>query len=348
MIHLQNVSKSYLVRNNLQTVLNGIDLIVQSGEKVGILGRNGSGKSTLIRLISGAIRPDRGKIKRNMTVSWPLAFSDAFQGNQTGLDCLRFVCRIYGIAKAVIDKKVAFVQDFAELGIYLYEPIKSYSSGMRARLSFAISMVVEFDCFLIDEVVAVGDSRFHQKCYEELFIKRGDRAFIIVSHDPTYIKTHCEKAAVLIKGRLHSFDNTDEAYDFYLSGQENRLKPEEIVAAYRFILGREPENQFIIEHYSACETLDDLRKILLLSNEFTTQGLLSPIERGLSHNLMVEDNLILHEQDIIFAYQFLLGRAPSLDEAKKLEQSKIEFSHLRKNLLNSDEFKQAFKKLHFC
>jgi capsular polysaccharide transport system ATP-binding protein len=107
------------------------------------------------------------------------------------------------------------VQDFSELGRYLREPIKTYSSGMRARLAFAISMAIDFDCFLIDEVIAVGDSRFHQKCYEELFVKRADRAMIIVSHDPGYIREHCNLASVLVAGKLNDFNNVDEAFSFY-------------------------------------------------------------------------------------------------------------------------------------
>lgn len=348
MIHLQNISKSYLVRGNLQIVLDGIDLAIHRGEKIGILGRNGSGKSTLIRLISGAIRPDIGKIKRNMTVSWPLAFSDAFQGNQTGLDCLRFVCRIYGVKKESIAEKIAFVQEFADLDLYFREPIKTYSSGMRARLSFAISMAVEFDCFLIDEVIAVGDNRFHQKCYEELFEKRKDRAFIIVSHDFAYIKAHCDKASVLIKGRLHSFSNIDDAHAFYMSGREDVVvKREEIIAAYRFILGREPENEAVIESYTSYESLQEVRKILLLSKEFCSATLLNTIERNPDNYLSGTEDFYVEEKDIILAYQLVLGREPHLEEAKKIEQSKMEFSSLRQKLLSSPEFNQELKKLNF-
>jgi len=212
MISIENVSKVYPVRDGVVTVLEDINLRVNPGEKLGILGRNGAGKSTMIRLISGAERPTAGVIERSMSVSWPLAFGGAFQGALTGLDNLRFICRIYG-TKA--EDKIDFVQEFSELGRYLREPVRAYSSGMRARLAFAISMIVEFDCFLIDEIIAVGDARFHEKCHVELFHKRNDRAMIIVSHDTSYIREHCERAVVLSKGRLYSFDTTDEAYAFY-------------------------------------------------------------------------------------------------------------------------------------
>ena len=112
-------------------------------------------------------------------------------------------------------KVIDFVEDFSELGSYLREPVRTYSAGMRARLAFALSMVVEFDCFLIDEIVAVGDARFTEKCRVELFEKRGDRAMIIVSHDPTYIRAHCDRASVLVDGKLHHFDDLDAAFSFY-------------------------------------------------------------------------------------------------------------------------------------
>lgn len=212
MIRLTGVDKTYGTRSGPVRVLRNVNLSVESGERVGILGRNGAGKSTLIRLISGAERPTRGLVERDMSVSWPLAFGGAFQGSLTGLDNLRFICRIYGVDPS---DKIDFVEQFSELGIYLREPVKSYSSGMRARLAFAISMIIEFDCFLIDEIIAVGDARFHQKCNYELFEKRGDRAMIIVSHDASYIREHCTRAAVLSAGNLHHHDTLDEAFEFY-------------------------------------------------------------------------------------------------------------------------------------
>jgi capsular polysaccharide transport system ATP-binding protein len=111
--------------------------------------------------------------------------------------------------------KIDYVQDFAELGKYFREPVKTYSNGMRSRLAFAISMAVEFDCFLIDEIISVGDARFHAKCQTELFEKRKDRAFVMVSHEAHNIREHCDRAAVLHAGKMHMFDDTDTAYAFY-------------------------------------------------------------------------------------------------------------------------------------
>jgi capsular polysaccharide transport system ATP-binding protein len=212
MIFIKDVVKQYHTRHGEVTVLDHINLTINNGEKVGILGRNGSGKSTMIRLISGAEQPSSGSIERSISISWPLAFGGAFQGTLTGLDNLRFICRIYGVE---FESRIDYVQEFSELGPYLKEPVKTYSSGMRARLAFAISMAVEFDCFLIDEIIAVGDSRFHEKCQYELFEKRKNRTMIIVSHQPDFIKTHCDKAAVLVAGKLYAFEQIDEAMAFY-------------------------------------------------------------------------------------------------------------------------------------
>ncbi len=212
MIEIHDLIKRYDTRHGEVTVLDQINLIIKPGEKVGILGRNGSGKSTLVRLISGAEQPTSGTVERSMSVSWPLAFFAGFQGTLTGLDNLRLVCRIYGVD---FKSRIPFVQDFSELGKYLTEPVKTYSAGMRSRLAFAISMSIEFDCFLIDEITAVGDRRFHEKCNDELFGKRGDRAMVIVSHQPDFIREHCDHAAVLVSGKLHRFDAIADAMRFY-------------------------------------------------------------------------------------------------------------------------------------
>ena len=214
MIEVDHISKQYYTRSGLKTVLDNVSFSLKKGEKSGILGRNGAGKSTLIRLMSGVEAPTSGEIRRTMSISWPLAFSGAFQGSLTGMDNLRFICRIYDVN---IDYVRQFTEEFSELGEYLYEPIKRYSSGMKARLAFALSLAVEFDCYLIDEVIAVGDSRFSEKCRYELFERRKDRSIILVSHSNSAMKEYCENAMVLDAGKLHTFDNMDLAYDFYHS-----------------------------------------------------------------------------------------------------------------------------------
>jgi capsular polysaccharide transport system ATP-binding protein len=212
MIQLQQVCKSYGTRLGRRRVLDHVSFTLERGRHIGILGRNGAGKSTLIRLLSGAENPTSGHIHRGMSVSWPLAFTGAFQTHLTGLDNLKFVCRVYGVDWKPL---VPFVEEFTELGIYLREPVVHYSVGMTMRLAFALSMAIEFDCFLIDEGLSVGDSRFGDRCHVELFQKRKDRSFILVSHDAHIIRSYCERAAVLHLGRLYEFPTVDEAFAFY-------------------------------------------------------------------------------------------------------------------------------------
>jgi len=214
MIRLENVYKSYRTHHGRRMVLKDVNLQLERGRNVGILGRNGAGKSTLIRLLSGAEKPSAGRIERSMKVSWPLAFSGAFQGHLTGYDNLKFVCRVYDVDYKPL---VKFVEDFTELGAYFREPVYRYSHGMATRLAFALSMAVEFDCFLIDESMVVGDKRFHDRCHQELFQKRRDRAFVLVSHDELVIRRYCERACVLDDGHLIEFPTVQEAYDYYRS-----------------------------------------------------------------------------------------------------------------------------------
>lgn len=212
MIRVTDLSKAYRTRRGWNSVLEHINLEIAPGMRLGILGRNGAGKSTLINLLGGVDVPDSGKIERSMTMSWPLAFAGAFQGSLTGLDNLRFICRVYG---KDIDSVLPFVKEFAELEKYFYEPVKTYSAGMRARLAFALSMAIDFDCYLIDEVLAVGDGRFLNRCREELLVKRRDRAMVLVSHQAGTVREVCDCASVLHDKTLHHFDDMDEAYEFY-------------------------------------------------------------------------------------------------------------------------------------
>jgi capsular polysaccharide transport system ATP-binding protein len=212
MISIENLTKVYHTRRGPYVVLDKVDLRVRKGEKLGVIGRNGAGKSTLIRLIGGAEYPTSGQIKREMTVSWPLAFGGAFQSNLTGFDNVRFICRIYGIDYRGV---LPFVEEFTELGVFLREPVDHYSSGMKARLAFALSLAVEFDCYLIDEVIVVGDSRFHEKCNVELFEKRADRALILVTHEDKLITERCNRFCVLESRKLVHFESAKLAYEHY-------------------------------------------------------------------------------------------------------------------------------------
>ena len=217
MIRLENISKSYETTRGHKTVLHDVNLQVDAGEKVGILGINGAGKSTLIRIIGGISLPDSGSITQEMSLSWPVGFDTGVQGSMTGMDNVKFICRIYGVDSKDI---MVFVENFSELGRYIREPVRSYSSGMKARLSFAISMAIDFDCMLIDEVLAVGDQRFKERCREELLVKRKERAVVLVSHEPGMIREICDSAYVLVEGHLHHFNEVEEAYLFYTESMQ--------------------------------------------------------------------------------------------------------------------------------
>jgi capsular polysaccharide transport system ATP-binding protein len=212
MLSVEHVSKVYSTRFGPRLVLNDVSFQLQRGQHLGIVGRNGAGKSTLIRLLSWAERPTSGKIRRGMNVSWPLAFAGAFQQQLTGLDNLKFICRVYGVDYKPL---IPFVEDFTELGVYFREPVLHYSYGMMTRLAFALSMAIEFDCFLIDEAMVAGDSRFHERCHNELFVKRKDRAFILVTHDANVTRELCDSCSVLHDGRLVPFPTVKEALEFY-------------------------------------------------------------------------------------------------------------------------------------
>lgn len=228
MIKLKNVCKDYETANGPRRILNNINLTINPGERVGILGSNGAGKSTLIRLISGAEPPTLGTIDRQMSVSWPLAFTGGFSNNLTGADNLRFVCRIYGVD---YKSKLQFVEEFSELGVYLHEPLGNYSSGMRARLAFAISMTIDFDCFLIDEVMAVGDQKFRERCRLELFEKRSDKAMLIVSHSHRYLRGNCHRFLLFREGKIEEHDDFEEVYFRYKEAMGEGFESKEKMVA---------------------------------------------------------------------------------------------------------------------
>lgn len=207
-----NLSKFYRVGDRKRIVLDKAALDVYRGDKLAILGRNGAGKSTLIRLIGGVEWPSGGTIERKMTISWPLAFAGAFQGSLTGHDNLRFICRVYDLS---YKRTLEYVEDFAQLGRQFYEPVKTYSSGMQARLAFALSLAIEFDCYLIDEVIMVGDARFARRCEEELFGKRSDRTLLVVSHQMDFLRKTCNRAVMLDKGKILSYSTVEEAIQSY-------------------------------------------------------------------------------------------------------------------------------------
>jgi capsular polysaccharide transport system ATP-binding protein len=212
MIICKNICKEYVHGSARKQVLKNVNLEIGRGERIALLGRNGAGKSTLIKLIGGVEQPTSGKISRTMSVSWPLGFAGGFQGSLTGYDNARFIARIYDRDYREMRD---FVEDFTELGRQLRMPVKTYSSGMRARLAFALSLAIEFDCYLIDEIILVGDQNFQHKCHKELFDKRSDRSMILASHSTEIVREHCNRAFLIHGGSAIASEDVGAAVDAY-------------------------------------------------------------------------------------------------------------------------------------
>ncbi len=212
MIELQNVSKHYRVEGRRKVILDKVSMRFETGTSYGLLGVNGAGKSTTMRLLSGAELPNSGRVRTDVSVSWPMGFANGFNYEMSGKNNLKFVARAYGAdPKEVAD----FVDDFAELGDYINQPIITYSSGMAARLAFGLSMAIKFDCYLIDEITAVGDARFQERCRVAFERRRETADLIMISHSMSTIKDFCDKGLVLVDGRLLLFDRLEDAIEMY-------------------------------------------------------------------------------------------------------------------------------------
>lgn len=212
MIRLEHVRKSYRTPRGRKFVLDNASATFESGHNYGILGVNGAGKSTLIRLIAGSELPDRGIVRRYGRVSFPLGFGGTFHGALSGCENAAFIARIYGApVRATID----YVEDFAELGEYWTMPVNTYSSGMRARLAFAVCLAIDFDVYLIDEVTEVGDQRFRRKCADAFRARMAHSDIVLVSHNPQTIRQYCDRGAILADGALSLYDEIGAALTRY-------------------------------------------------------------------------------------------------------------------------------------
>lgn len=210
MIRFESLTKSFDVNGQRKVVIDDLNLTIETGRSLALLGRNGAGKSTLMQIIAGNMRPDRGRIVTDGTISWPVGLAGAVHPNLTGAQNTRFIARVYGVDT---EELVEFVQDFAQLGAHFYMPVRTYSSGMRARLNFGLSMGIEFDTYLIDEVTGAGDASFRARSVA-LFHQRMSKAdAIMVNHNLGELKEFCDAALVLEHGKLRYFDDLDEAIE---------------------------------------------------------------------------------------------------------------------------------------
>ena len=209
------MTKSYLTPKGRRYIFRNISLSIPPGKNIGLIGRNGAGKSTLMRLLGRADIPDSGTIESDQSISWPVGLAGGFQGSMTGRENIKFVCRIYGAVGELMREKIAYVEDFAEIGEWMDEPVKTYSSGMRSRMAFGLSMAFDFDYYLIDEVMAVGDIHFKKKCAEVFERRLQESKVVLVSHSMNDIKKLCDIVMLVKDGQLKVYDDVAEGINAY-------------------------------------------------------------------------------------------------------------------------------------
>lgn len=215
MIKIENLTKSYRTPTGRHYVFKDLNIEIPSGKSVAFIGRNGAGKSTLLRMIGGIDRPDSGKIITNKTISWPVGLAGGFQGSLTGRENVKFVARLYA-KQEELKEKIEFVEEFAELGKYFDMPIKTYSSGMRSRLGFGLSMAFKFDYYIVDEVTAAGDARFKEKCAQLFKERHKESSFLMVSHSLNSLKEFCDVAIVFKNSYIIGYyENVQSGIDEY-------------------------------------------------------------------------------------------------------------------------------------
>lgn len=214
MIVLENVTKIFYSRHVKNVVFRDLNAVFPSRTSVALLGRNGAGKSTLLQVMSGSLIPNAGRVLSDGNISFPIGLASSLHPHMSGSQNTKFIARIYG---ADTNQLKHFVEEFAELGEKFYLPIKTYSSGMRARLMFGINMGLKFDTYLVDEVSAVGDASFREKS-EELFNERmKESGAIFISHSMALVRRMCTAGAVLERGRITYYDDLEEAIDAHHS-----------------------------------------------------------------------------------------------------------------------------------
>ncbi|WP_127112538.1 ABC transporter ATP-binding protein [Shimia sediminis] len=208
MIRFENLTKEFVINGRSKVVAERINAVFPSGVSVGLLGRNGAGKSTLLSMVAGTMNPTKGRIHSTGTISWTVGFAGSFHGDLTGAQNARFIARIYGVDT---DELVAFVEDFAGLGVHFHLPFRTYSAGMKSRLAFGVSMGVPFDTYLVDEVTSVGDAAFRKKSAQVFKARMKNAGAVVVTHSPDQMRDMCTAGAVLENGHLTYFDDIEEA-----------------------------------------------------------------------------------------------------------------------------------------
>ncbi len=215
MIHVRNLTKYYVVQGKKKVVFENLSFDVPMGKSVGILGPNGAGKSTLLRILSGNELANLGTVETNKRISWPLGRNGSFQPYMTGRENVQFVCHIFSQTRREMKRKIAFIEDFAEIGKYFDMPVSTYSAGMRSRLGFATSMAFDFDYYIIDETMSAGDAVFREKCTAYFNNMVSDKSLLMVSHGMNVLRTFCQMGVYLNHGELQVCDDLEDAIKLY-------------------------------------------------------------------------------------------------------------------------------------
>lgn len=219
MIELRNVTKWYPSPLGRRYVFRGLDFRFPDDVSIGLIGRNGAGKSTLMRLLGGIDWPNHGSVHSDARISWPVGLAGSFQGSLSARDNARFVCRLYGATGEAMREKVRFIEEFAEIGDYFDLPVKSYSSGMRSRVAFGLSMAFDFDYYLIDEVMATGDAQFKAKSKAVFQQKLQQSKLILVSHNMNDIRQYCDVVVLIENGAASVFEDVEMGINAYQGTQ---------------------------------------------------------------------------------------------------------------------------------
>lgn len=218
MIELKNLTKSYRTNAGRRYVFKSLNLVIPSNRNIALIGKNGAGKSTLMRLLGGLDMPDSGKVETNKSISWPVGLSGGFQGSMTGRQNVKFVCRVHGAEGEVMSQLVKYVENFAEIGSYFDQPVKTYSSGMRARVAFGLSLAIDFDYYLVDEAMSVGDAHFREKAIQAFRDRVGRANIILVTHGMSQVRKMCDLILLIKDGQVLQYENIEEGIAAYQAG----------------------------------------------------------------------------------------------------------------------------------
>jgi len=216
MIEIQNLTKSYRTNTGREYIFRNLSFTIPADKNVALIGKNGAGKSTLMRLLGGLDTPDSGRIVSTDSISWPVGLSGGFQSSLTGRQNAKFICHVHGAKGDAMREKVAFVEDFAEIGHYFDRPVKTYSSGMRARVAFGLSLAFDFDYYLVDEAMSVGDAHFKEKAAAAFKNKIHGAKIILVTHGMQQVKKLCDYVLLVNEGKIFPYEDIQAGIDAYM------------------------------------------------------------------------------------------------------------------------------------